>query len=56
MYTYFDYSSTTPVNDDVLNTYFKVLKKYYVNSDSIYPRGVEVYNLMEKAREKQLLY
>ncbi|HQB33037.1 MAG TPA: cysteine desulfurase family protein, partial [Erysipelotrichaceae bacterium] len=52
MYTYFDYSSTTPVNDDVLNTYFKVLKKYYVNSDSIYPRGVEVYNLMEKAREK----
>ncbi len=52
MYTYFDYSSTTPVNDDVLNTYFKVLKKYFVNSDSIYPRGIEVNNLMEKSREK----
>ncbi len=52
MYTYFDYSSTTPVNDDVLNTYFKVLNKYYVNSDSIYPRGIEVNNLMEKSREK----
>ncbi|NMA16556.1 MAG: cysteine desulfurase [Erysipelotrichia bacterium] len=52
MYTYFDHSSTTPVNDDVLSTYFKILQKYFVNSESIYPRGLEVNNLMEKSREK----
>ena len=52
MYTYFDYSSTTPVNDAVLKAYFKVLKEYFVNSQSIYPRGIEVNKLMEKSREK----
>lgn len=52
MYKYFDHSSTTPVNDDVLNTYYKILQKYFVNSESIYPRGLEVNNLMEKSREK----
>ncbi|NLZ74898.1 MAG: cysteine desulfurase [Erysipelotrichia bacterium] len=52
MYKYFDHSSTTPVNDDVLSTYYKILQKYFVNSESIYPRGLEVNNLMEKSREK----
>ncbi|MGI6608327.1 MAG: cysteine desulfurase family protein [Erysipelotrichaceae bacterium] len=52
MSTYFDYASTTPVNDEVLNSYFKVQTDYFVNSQSIYPRGLEVNKLMEKSREK----
>ncbi len=51
MYTYFDYSSTTPINEEVLKSYYKVLKEHYVNSDSLYPRGIKVNNLMEKSRE-----
>ncbi len=47
---YFDYTSTTPVNAEVVATYTQILNKYYQNSESIYPSGIEVNNLLEKSR------
>jgi len=52
MNKYFDYSSTTPVSNEILDSYYDVLKKYFVNSESLYPRGTEVNSLMEKSRAK----
>lgn len=49
---YFDYASTTPLNPDVLKTYEEVLARYYVNSESIYPAGLEVNRLMNKSRQQ----
>ena len=47
---YFDNASTTRINPDVLKTYEELLEKYYVNSESLYDEGSEVYRMMEKAR------
>ncbi len=49
---YFDYASSTPVDPQVLDTYEKVLKEYYVNSDSLYPEGLKVNSLMNKSRHQ----
>ena len=49
---YFDNTSTTKVADEVLDTYDQVLRKYYVNSEAIYPSGLEVHKLMEKSRSQ----
>ncbi len=47
---YFDYSSTTNVHPDVLNTYIELLKTTYVNSESLYDEGMLVSRNLEKAR------
>lgn len=47
---YFDNASTTNVHPDVLQSYVSLLKKYYVNSESIYNEGIEINSMMEKAR------
>ncbi len=47
---YFDNASTTNINPDVLKTYEHLLETYYVNSESLYEEGTEVYRMMEKAR------
>lgn len=47
---YFDYSSTTNVHPDVLNTYIELLKTTYVNSESLYDEGTTVSRNLEKAR------
>ncbi len=47
---YFDYSSTTNVHPDVLNTYIELLKSTYVNSESLYDEGTNVSRNLEKAR------
>ena len=47
---YFDYSSTTNVHPDVLNTYIELLKTTYVNSESLYDEGTLVSRNLEKAR------
>lgn len=39
--TYLDYSATTPVNDEVLNTYVKVSKEFIGNPNSLHKLGVE---------------
>lgn len=49
---YLDYAATTPLNDEVLNAYTKLLKQYYGNSDSLHALGREAANLMETAREQ----
>lgn len=49
---YFDYASTTPVAPEVLQTYEEVLQKYFVNSESIYPQGVEINKLMNRSRQQ----
>lgn len=47
---YFDNASTTNIHPEVLETYTSLLKKYYVNSESIYNEGIEVSQMIEKAR------
>lgn len=44
--TYLDYSATTPVNDEVLNTFNFVTKKYMGNSNSLHKLGVEAKNVI----------
>ena len=50
MAVYFDQASTTPVDKQIRETYQKVLEKYYVNSESLYPDGAKVSGLMEQSR------
>jgi cysteine desulfurase len=47
---YFDNASTTAINPEVLKSYESLLEKYYVNSESLYDEGSEIYRMMEKAR------
>ncbi len=47
---YFDNASTTNIHPEVLESYTSLLRKYYVNSESIYNEGIEVNSMMEKAR------
>ena len=44
---YLDYSATTPVDEEVLNTYLEVSKKYIGNANSIHKLGVESKKLMD---------
>ncbi len=44
---YLDYSATTPVNDEVLNTYVEVTKKYIGNPNSLHKLGVESKKLID---------
>lgn len=50
MRVYFDSASTTRIHPEVLKTYESILEKYYVNSESLYDEGTEVFRMMEKAR------
>ena len=49
---YLDHVSTTKPEKEVLDTYKKLLDRYYFNSDALYDDGVAVYRLQEEAREK----
>lgn len=46
---YLDYSATTPVNEEVLNSYVESSLKYIGNSNSLHRLGVESKNMIEKA-------
>ena len=48
---YLDYVATTPLNQDVLNTYHNLLSKYFYNADSMYDKGIAVNRLMEHSRK-----
>lgn len=50
---YLDYSATTPVDDDVIDTYAKVAKNYIGNPNSLHKLGVEANKLIE-ASTKQI--
>lgn len=47
---YLDYVATSPLNKEVYQTYINLLDKYFVNSDSLYDKGIEVHKLLEKSR------
>ena len=51
--TYLDYSATTPVNEEVLNTFVEVSRKYIGNPNSLHRLGVEA-NEIIKASTKQI--
>lgn len=51
--TYLDYSATTPVNEEVLNTFAEVSKNYIGNPNSLHKLGVEA-NEIIKASTKQI--
>ena len=46
---YLDYSATTPVNDEVLDTYVKVTKEYIGNPNSLHELGVNSKRLIDAA-------
>lgn len=50
---YFDYSATTPVNEEVLDTYVKVCKDYIGNPNSLHTLGVDAKKLID-ASTKQI--
>lgn len=47
---YLDYVATTPLHPDVLSGYHELLSTYFYNADSMYDKGIEVNQLMEKSR------
>ena len=49
---YLDYSATTPVNDEVLDTFIKTTKNYIGNHNSIHKLGVDSKKLIEAATEQ----
>lgn len=46
---YLDYAASTPVDDQVLDTFYNVSKKYYANPNSIHKFGVETKNLIDNS-------
>lgn len=50
--TYLDYSATTPTNDEVLDTFVSVSKKYIGNSNSLHKLGVEAKNIIDAATKQ----
>lgn len=49
---YLDYSATTPVNDEVLNTFVEVTKNYIGNPNSLHRLGVEAKELIDASTEQ----
>lgn len=50
---YLDYSATTPINKDVLETFNKTCTNYFANPNSLHKLGIESNNLI-KAATKQI--
>lgn len=49
---YLDYSATTPVNEEVLNTYVEVTRKYIGNPNSLHKLGVQAKQLIDAATKQ----
>ena len=49
---YLDYSATTPVNEDVIETYSKVCKEYIGNPNSLHKLGVKAKQLIDASSEQ----
>ncbi len=49
---YFDYTSTTPMDLDVLETYNRVQKYYFANTESLHKLGRMSDDLLEKAKRE----
>lgn len=50
--TYLDYSATTPVNEEVLDTFVKVSQKYIGNPNSLHRLGTEATILLNQATKQ----
>ena len=63
---YLDYSATTPVNEEVLDTYVRVTKEFIGNPNSLHTLGVNAKKLIDastkqiasilKVREEEIIY
>ena len=51
---YLDYSATTPINEEVLQTYVQISRKFWGNPSSLHAFGVQANALFEKAKEQAL--
>lgn len=51
MSIYLDAVSTTDLDEEVRETYKKLLDEYYCNSDALYDDGVAIYDMQEKSRK-----
>lgn len=51
-YIYLDYSATTPVNEEVLNTFCEVSRNYIGNPNSLHYLGLESKKLMDAATDQ----
>lgn len=49
---FLDYASSTPVSEEIYDTYMKLVKTCYVNSEAIYSAGYAVHELVEKSRQQ----
>ena len=49
---YLDYSATTPVLPEVLDSYNKVTEEYFGNSNSLHSLGVKAHELLESANKQ----
>ena len=47
---YFDNASTSDINPEIFDTYCRLLKENYANSESLYEEGSSIHRMMEKAR------
>lgn len=52
---YLDYSATTPVNEEVLDTFYKIEKEYIGNANSLHKLGLKSKQLIE-ASTKQIAH
>ena len=52
---YLDYSATTPVNEEVLDTYVKVCREFIGNPNSLHKIGIDAKNLID-ASSKQIAF
>ncbi len=50
--TYLDYSATTPVNDEVIESYVRACKNFIGNPNSLHRLGIEANSLMKEATEQ----
>lgn len=48
---YFDYTATTPVDDEVLDTYIKTTKNFFANTTSLHLLGEESKHMYEKCSD-----
>jgi len=47
---YLDYAATTPVSEEIVESYYKLIKENYANSDSIHELGSKASTYLKKAR------
>lgn len=49
---YFDYTATTPIDNEVLETYVTIQKKYFANTTSLHLLGQKANNIYEQMKDE----